>query len=163
MSEQKINNKKNRLLSWLIFLPTLIIVLFTLILGMFPALLITFSDKDRFFEVNPFEPGIWMLPVLISNVIIFATIILYRKNKLPQMLNSLFEFILNFEVSKRITLVLIVVLIGSYAILTVGELYTEEPWEDYKRTTEPGLQNFSFDNLTFHLKLLSTFFGYLSM
>ena len=164
MPEQKINNKKNRLISWLVFLPTLIIVLFTLILGMFPALLITFSDKVRFpVEINVFEPGVWMFPILISNAIIFATIILYQKNKLPHMLNSLFEFILNFEVSKKITLVLIAVLIGSYAILTVGELYTEEPWADYKRTVEVPLQNFSFDNFAFNLKFIPTFFGYLSM
>ena len=74
----------------------MIVILFTLILGMFPALLITFTEKDRFFEVNPFEPGIWMLPILISNAIIFATIILYRKNKLPQLLTSLFKSIFKF-------------------------------------------------------------------
>jgi len=164
LPEQKISNKKNSIISWLVFLPTLIIVLFTLILGMFPALLITFSDKVRFpVEINAFEPGFWMFPILISNTIIFATIILYRKNKLPHLLNSLFEFILNFEVSKKITLVVIVVLIGSYAILTVGELYTEEPWEDYKRGVEKSLQNFSLDNLTFNLKVISSIFGYLSM
>jgi len=123
-----------------------------------------FSDNVRFpVEINAFEPGFWMFPILISNTIIFATIILYRKNKLPHLLNSLFEFILNFEVSKKITLVVIVVLIGSYAILTVGELYTEEPWEDYKRGVEKSLQNFSLDNLTFNLKVISSIFGYLSM
>ncbi len=132
---------------------------------MFPALLITFSDKVRFpVEINAFEPGFWMFPILISSAIIFTIIILYQKNKLPHILTSLFEFILNFEVSKRITLVLIGVLIGSYAILTVGELYTEEPWEDYKRGVEAGLQNFSFDNMNFsNLKAISFMFGYLSM
>ena len=164
MSGQKINNKKNHLLSWVIFLPTLIIVLFTFILGMFPGLIIILSDKARFPVLNnAFEPGIWMFPLLISNIVIFATIILYRKNKLPQMITSRFKFILNFEISHRTALVLVGVLLATYAILNAGELYTEEPWEDYKRTTEPVLQNFSFDNLTFNLILLLTVFGYLSM
>ena len=164
MPEQKINHKKNHLISWLVFLPTLIIVLFTLILGMFPALLITFSDKVRFpVEINAFEPGVWMGPILITSAVIFTTIVLYQKNKLPHILINLFEFILNFEVSKRITRILIVILIGSYSIVTVGEIYTEEPWEDYKRVIEPGLQNYSFDETKFDLRVIPTIFGYLSM
>jgi len=164
LPEQKINRKKNHLISWLVFLPTLIIVLFTLILGMFPALLITFSDKVRFpVEINAFEPGVWMGPILITSAVIFTTIVLYQKNKLPHILINLFEFILNFEVSKRITRILIVILIGSYSIVTVGEIYTEEPWEDYKRVIEPGLQNYSFDETKFDLRVIPTIFGYLSM
>ena len=164
MPEHKINHKKNHLISWLVFLPTLIIVLFTLIFGMFPALLITFSDKVRFpVEINAFEPGVWMGPILITSAVIFTTIVLYQKNKLPHILINLFEFILNFEVSKRITRILIVILIGSYSIVTVGEIYTEEPWEDYKRVIEPGLQNYSFDETKFDLRVIPTIFGYLSM
>ena len=163
MPEQKISNIKNHLISWLVFLPTLIIVLFTLILGMFPALIITFSDKVRFpVEINAFEPGVWMFPILISNAIIFATIILYKKNKLPHILTSLFKFILNFEISHRIALVLLGILIGSYAILTAGELYTKEPWEDFTGV-ETALQNWSFDDLSFNQRVLPHFFGYLSM
>jgi len=163
LPEQKISNKKNHLISWLVFLPTLIIVLLTLILGMFPALIIAFSDKVRFpVEINALEPGFWMFPILISNAIIFTIIVLYQKNKLPYILTSLFKFILNFEVSKRITLVLIGVLIGSYVILTVGELYIEDPWEDY-RQVKPHIQNWSFDDLNFENRALHYFFGYLSM
>jgi len=163
LSEQKISNKKNRLLSWIIFLPTLIIVLQTIILGMFPALLIIFSDKVRFpVGISPFEPGIWMFPILISNALFFATIILYRKNKLPQMLISLFRFFLNFEISHRTALVLIGVLIGSYAILNVGELYAEEIWPDFGKVNR-SLQNYSFDDLTIDFKMIPNFFGYLSM
>lgn len=164
MPEQKINSKKNHLISWLVFLPTLMIVLFTLILGMFPALIIAFSDKVRFpVEINVFEPGVWMAPILISNVIIFTVIVVYKKNKLPHFLNRLFEFILNFEVSKRTAIVLVVFFIGSYAIFSAGELYSEEPWEDYKRAVEPTLQNFSFDDLKFDLRVIPAIFGYLSM
>jgi len=131
---------------------------------MFPALLIILSDKARFpIGINPFEPGIWMFPILISNAIIFATIILYRKNKLPHMLNSLFKFILNFEISHRTALVLVGFLIASYAILTVGELYDREVWGDFVATLEPALQNFSWDELGISGKLIPFVLGYLSM
>jgi len=163
MSEQKTSNKKNCLISWLIFLSTLIIVLPTIILGMFPALIILFSDKVRFpIGINAFEPGVWMVPILISNAIIFSVIVLYQKNKLPNLLYRLFKFIFNFEISPRTALVLIGILIGSYVILTVGELHTEESWEDTVGV-EAALQNWSFDDLGFYGKVIPYFFGYLSM
>jgi len=134
-----------------------------LILGMFPALLIILSDKVRFpVEINPFEPGIWMFPILISSTIIFATIILYRKNKLPQKLTSLFRFILHFEISHRTALVLVGVLIGSYAILTVEELYTVEQWGDFPGV-EQELETLSLDNLGNLLKVVPYFFANLTM
>jgi len=134
---------------------------------MFPALIIILSDKARFpVEINPFEPGIWMFPILISNTIIFATIILYRKNKLPQTLTSLFKSILNFEISSRTAIVLIGVLLASYAVLNVGELYEREVWEDFDRL-EKGLQRISFDNYSptggFHLRIIPYFAGFLTM
>jgi len=131
---------------------------------MFPALPILFSDKMRFpMEINAFEPGVWMFPILISNAIIFATIILYRKNKLPQMLTSLFRFILNFEISHRTALVFVGVLIASYAILTAGEVYTDEEWGDFEGV-ERTLQNWSFDDVSFeNLRSIAYFFGYWSM
>jgi len=162
LSEQKIS-KKNHLLSWIVFLPTLIIVLVTIILGMFPALQMIFSDKPRFFvEINPFEPGIWMFPILIVSAISFATIILYQKNKLPQNLTNLFRFILNFEISHRTALVLVGVFIASYAILNAGEVYEPDPWEDFAGV-EKKLQKVSFDNLSFSLRVIPYFLGFLSM
>jgi hypothetical protein len=162
LSEQKIN-KKNQLLSWIVFLPTLIIVLFAIIFGMFPALQIIFSDKPRFLaETSVFEPGIWMIPILISSTIIFATVILHRKNKLPQNLTNLFRFISNFEISKRTALVLVGILIILYVIQTAGELYTEDPWPDFSGA-DRILQNYSLDDPRIGFKMIPQFFGYLSM
>jgi len=141
----------------------LTIVLFTLILGMFPVLIIILSDKARFpIETSPFEPAVWFLPILISNAIIFATIILYRKNKLPQKLTSLFKSILNFEISHRTALALVGILIVSYGVLNVGELYTKEPWGDFGGV-DTAIKKISFDNVSFSTKLIPYFFAFLSM
>jgi len=141
-----------------VFLPTVTIVLFTLILGMFPQLIIAFSDRARFpAEINVWEPGIWMFPILISNVIIFSIIFLYQKNRLPYRLKNMFKFIFNFEISKRTSLLLIGVMIGSYALLTVGELSSQEIWGDFKGV-ETKIQNWSFDDWNFSEKPLMYFF-----
>jgi len=161
--ELKTSNKKNLLVSWVIFLPTLIVVLLALIFGMFPALITTFSDEVRNPAViNAFEPGIWMFPIVISNSIIFATIILYRKNKLPQNLTSLFKSIFNFEISHRTALVLVGIMIILYVILNVGELYTKEHWGDFG-AVKAALDNFSLDDPDFSLRVIPYFFGVLSM
>jgi len=162
LSELKTSNKKKLLLSWAIFLPTLIVVLLTLILGMFPALITTFSDEARFpIGINAFEPGIWMVPILISNSIFFAIIILYRKNKLPQNLTSLFKAILNFEISHKTALVLVGIMIISYVLLNVGELYTQEHWGDFGEVKK-NLDKFS-DNPSFGTRMIPYFFGVLSL
>jgi len=130
---------------------------------MFPALLMVFSDKLRFpVEINAFEPGIWMIPILITNSIFFATIILYKKNKLPQNLTSLFRFILNFEISHRTALVLVGVLIISYVLLNVGELYETEPWADFNNV-DKRLQNYSLDEPKFGFKMIPNFFAKVTM
>jgi len=103
-----------------------------------------------------------MLPILISNSLIFATIILYRKNKLPQKITNLFRFIFNFEIPHRIALVLVGILIASYAILNVGELYDPEPWGDYIEVKKI-LEKFSFDDVKFSTRMLGHALGYLSM
>jgi len=78
------------------------------------------------------------------------------------MLTNLFKFILNFEISHRIALVLVGVLIASYAIQTVGELYTDDPWEDFGEV-EKKLKEYSFDDVKFGFKIIRDFFGYSSM
>jgi len=126
---------------------------------MFPALIIVFYDRTRIIgEINPFEPGIWMLPILISNSLIFATIILYRKNKLPQKITNLFRFIFNFEIPHRISLVLVGILIASYAILNVGGLYDPEPWGDYLEVVKI-LEKFSFVLLVIPIALDDSVFA----
>jgi len=130
---------------------------------MFPALIILFSDKARFFvEINVFEPGIWMFPILIVSAISFATIILYQKNKLPQLLTNLFESILNFEISHRTALVLVGVFIALYAILNAGELYTVDEWEDFV-AVKGELDKISSGDLRFHLRLIPYTLAYLTM
>jgi len=49
-----------------------------------------------------------------------------------------------------------------YVSLSVGELYTAEPWGDFVGV-DKGLKNYSFDNIKFEFRMIPYFFGVLSM
>jgi len=79
-----ISEHKTSLVSLIIFLITLVVVIFSLMSVVFPALVMrTLSVIDNNQGINPFEPGIWAYPLLITNFIIFGLMLLYYKKKLP--------------------------------------------------------------------------------
>jgi hypothetical protein len=89
---------------------------------------------EDYAKINPFETGILAYQFLATNGIILAIAILYYKNKIPQTIKKSVNYITNFEVSKEITFLVIIILIGLYIIFTINELFTVEPWGDYQRS-----------------------------
>ena len=85
----------------------------------FPAL---FSSYFGLYAENlePFELGHQAIFVITSNVIIFSLGILYYKKKIPSTLNNAIEKVRAFELSKRVTLVSLFVIIGIYVIINKG-------------------------------------------
>ena len=163
MSKQNTDQKNNSFFSWLVFLPILAIVLFAWILGMFPALIATFSDQVRFpVEINVWEPSIWMFPTTLCSFIIFTIMILYQKNKLPHLFTRTLKFISKFEISNRISFLIIGIMLISYVLLTVSELNVKEPWED-GAFLETFYDDFSLDNLSLSSKIIPNVFGYVSL
>ena len=77
----------------------------------FPAL---FSSYFGLYAENlePFELGHQAIFIVTSNAIIFGLGILYYKKKIPSALNNAIEKIRTFELSKRVTLVSLFVIIG---------------------------------------------------
>jgi len=123
LSEKKLNLQRKDLVSWLIFLPTLVILLLSLIPAIFPALLlITFGGFDNDVAINPFEIGAFAAPLLITNLVLLGIGVLYLKNRLWQPITKAIRFILNFEVSKTLAFFVVVILIGFYIYFSIGEL-----------------------------------------
>ena len=140
--------KNNDFLSWAIFLATLGAVIITVLTIVFPAFVIrTFGGFTDYTGINPFEIGIWAIPFFITNFVIFGIVILYFKNRLPKLIRKSIQFIFKFEVSPRITLLVIVIIIGFYISLTASELSTEEKWVDYIRF-KPSLEKWTIDEVT---------------
>jgi len=141
-------SKNVKPVSFAIFVPALIIVLIALTTVVFPALVLrTMGGTEDYIGINPFEVGVWAYPVLTTNVIVFGFAVLYWKNKIPQKIKNSLEFIFNFEVSKEITILAIIVILGFYILFTVPELFVKEWWPDYHTFIEPGLDDWTIDEV----------------
>jgi len=146
-------NTKNSLF-WIVFLFSVSIVLISLISAIFPAILISSEPQipgivDT--SPDPFETGVWSAPLIITNIIIFGMTFLYFKNKLPSGISKLLEKLFKFEVSKKVTFIIIIIILSIYIIGTIPELQTEEKWADFipieKRLHEAMIQNiFTFED-----------------
>ena len=114
------------------FLITLIIVSMLLVAVIFPGLYHSiFVDYEIKFE-SPFELGHKAYLLIGSNILLFAFGIIYYKNKFP-FLTLKIDQIRKFEISKKISLIILFVIIGSYIGFSTPELFLDErqQWGDY--------------------------------
>jgi len=116
---------KSNKITYLIFGSTLIIVLLNLVSLIFPTLLIsiTIGSQSR---TNPFEVGAWLVPLVSVNIFILFFGFMYYKGILPKKIKNSFHFILDFEVSKKVSLIIFTIIIGGYIIFTANELTLNE-------------------------------------
>jgi len=166
INQKKQNQKNVGLLSWIIFLVTLVVVLITLTSVVFPSFIMGSIDEIKYpVEINLFETGIWAYPLLITNFILLGIGILYLKNKVPQPISKSIKFIFNFEVSSKVAFFVITILLGTYITFSVGELLMDDPWEDFNRFMKPGLERWSIQSISTNLISTHTvfFLGNLSM
>jgi len=141
---KKIESQFSNLVTWGIFLITFVFIIIALTSAAFPNLFLTSFDGDADLQTfNPIEVGIWAYPLLITNFIIFGLAILYFKKRLPSKLTSSINFIFNFEVSAKITFLVMTILIGFYIIFSVGELFDGEFQADYKERVKNWIENYS--------------------
>lgn len=117
--------------SWIVFLATLFIVLFSLTTVLFPSLVIRSTSSFIGTPINPYETGVWIYPLLATNFILLGIAILYKKNKLPQIVTRSIKFVFDFEVSKKIALIVLITFLAVYVSFTASELSEEERWDDY--------------------------------
>jgi len=128
---------------FIIFLSTLGFVLISLIHVLFPALLIrAISVIDNSVGINPFETGIWAFPLLITNFIIFGVWFLYLKKQLPNQITKLINFIFNYEISSKLAFFVILIIIGTYIIASVGELFNGQFLDDYYFRGKAEFENY---------------------
>ena len=157
-AEGKKKRENSELVSWAVFLATLLVVLIAITTLLFPALVIrSLGGVEDYSGINPFETGIWTFPLLITNFVLLGIGILYFKNKLPKQITKSIKFIFDFEVSTKIAFLVILILIGFYVVFTTTEVLTEDQWPDYNRV-KSYLENWSITDFTkkfdLHVKYL---------
>ena len=123
-----------KVLFHLAFFVTLSIVVFSLFAIIFPGfLLVSFS----FYQTNlePFQPSVWLVPIVSSNSILLIIGFAYYRKKLPLQIHKGIEFILNFEISKKTALLAGVIILVVYIGFSLPELAIDEgtQWNDWIR------------------------------
>ncbi len=119
--------------SYLVFLSTLSFVLISLFAIIFPGFFLsTYFPYDT--DLEPFETSIWLIPVLSFSILFLILGFTYYKKKLPDKIYHCITFLLNFEISKRVTLIIIITILVFYIGFSVNELSINEDgqWEDYQ-------------------------------
>ena len=122
---------KQSLVSYAVFLVTLVIVLISIISIIFPALIVRVTSPIQDDSINPFEFGVLASPFFIANFILLVIGIIYYAKKLPRTIQQSINLIYDFELSRRMAFVVFGVLIAIYVVLSAGELANEEGWDDY--------------------------------
>ena len=127
---------KNNILSWAIFIPTVIFVLISLSSVVFPALLTRSTSPFQGVIatpeiIDPFQPGVLAIPLVVINVILLGIGIAYYKKKECKYRPMLSRFT-SFEVSKKQAIIGIIILLAIFCTITAGTLSKEETWVDYQ-------------------------------
>ena len=128
MSETRIS----KIITNTTFLFSIGIIGISVISVIFPALII--SQTYEFpLDLNPFETSPWLLPIFFSVISLLTFGFLHYKKKLPFSLSNTIDLILNFELSKRISIILGLSILAIYIGFTIPELFIDESeqWPDY--------------------------------
>ena len=131
--------------SYAVFFCALSMVLLTLATVIFPAI---FSASFGMYSENldAFELGHQGAFLIVSNAILFGFGIAYYKKKIPSSLHDAINRIRTFEISKRIAMISLVVILALYVGLSTPELFLDEGkmWNDYTEVLLPGLELWPF-------------------
>ena len=114
------------------FLITLIIVSMLLAAIIFPGLYHYFFGGYPVQLETPFEIGHKAYLLIGSNLVLFGFGIIYYKNKFP-LVNSKIDQIRKFEISRKVSVIVIIIVLGMYAGISSPELFLSEAedWGDY--------------------------------
>ena len=119
-------------ISSLIGIVTIFFVSIGVISLVFPSL---FSSVFGKFSTNllPYEIGILGIPVILSNLVLLSFGILYYKKKLPSTISNSIDRIRIFEIPKKPTLIILLIIFSVYIGFSSQELSLNEAeeWGDY--------------------------------
>jgi len=141
-------------ISWIVFFFTISMVILSLIPVVFPSAIVAnftqVNDLEQFGvsgkPLDAYEVGPLAGALFVTSGIVFGLAILHFKSKLPQSISKGFQFIFNFEVSKKVAIVSMIIILAIYVVSSANELAEEEQWEDYIGVKQ-RLENWSPDQM----------------
>lgn len=125
-------SQKTSAVTYAVFIFALAVVLISLSSVLFPSLIIALTSGQEI-DVEPFDQGPWLIPVLTVNLVLLGLGILYYKKILPKPIRSSFEFIFNFEVSKTVAIFVVVAILFGYIGFSMEDLakFEGDTWGDF--------------------------------
>ncbi|AJM91302.1 conserved membrane protein of unknown function [Nitrosopumilus piranensis] len=142
--------QNNKIIIWTVFVFSISIVLISFVSVIFPALIPLSNTIDipgiESVTPNPYEMGVWSGVIIISNIIIFGLLFLYFKNKLPKPISYELKRLFAFEISKKNTLIILIILFGIYISTSASEILQEEEYSDFIKIKEV-LQYWSIERI----------------
>jgi len=138
-TENKFIKKTPNFVGWAVFVFTISIVIISLISVVFPSFVASNNTllKDLaelgipISPDDPFEIGVWAMPLIATNLVVFGLAILYFKKRLPHLKRPI-DFVFSFEVSKKVAFFTLVAILAIYVASSAGDLAVKETWEDYE-------------------------------
>ncbi len=119
-------------ISNLIGITTIIFTFLTIVSVILPSL---FSSIFGKFSSNlvPYEIGIFGIPIILSNVALFSFGAMYYKKKLPITFFDFINKIRAFEIPKKPSVIILLIIFSVYIGLSLPELFIDESqqWGDY--------------------------------
>jgi len=131
---RKLKKEKSKTVTIIVYAFALAIAILSTLSVIFPALF-GYLVLELETEIDPFELGIWAIPVITANLVVFIFGFLYYKKVLPNFVRNGLQFLVNFDISAKITVITLVAILGIYIGFTVEELFLNEQdqWADYVR------------------------------
>jgi len=160
LTRELIESKRKNIVSYVVLFVSLGIVILPILSLIFPALIVSLTTQFPDETVDPFEFGVLFPTFLVANLILLGIFILYHTKKLPKLIDQSIKFIFNFEVSKRISILVILVLLSVYVAFSSPEL-AEENWPDFYKI-ELNMEGWpyedTFDLSTFTLPVFESLY-----
>jgi len=131
----EIKESKADIISKLVLFASLGVALSLLVGAVFPALYAVSSSELSELSwhssaVDPWETGALAVPLITINAIIFGIgFLAYKKS---ETILKLITKIQSFEVSKRVTIIAIIILLSIYIASAAPELAVQEQWNDFE-------------------------------
>jgi len=141
LTREIIESKRKNIVSYVVLFVSLGIAILPILSLVFPSLIVSLTTEIPDETVDPFEFGVLFPPFLIANLIILGIFILYHTKKLPKQIDQSIKFIFNFEVSKQVSLFVILGLLSLYIGFSLHEFGEPEQWPDFYSIEDMMIQN----------------------
>jgi len=145
MFEEEIKKKSTNIVPYLVFFATLIVIFPSILSVLFPALIVSQTSSFHNESIDPFEIGGLATPLIITSVSVLGFGLLYYSKNLPNSIHRAIKFILNFELSRKHSFLVLLTLITVYVGFSIEEFTKPEEWNDWIEIIQPIMKGWPFD------------------